>query len=186
MSNPVLSGFTAIGEAIAEKAAPFFSSFQNSTQPNVKPTNTNTFSFDFAGGFLNGLQALTRPFTSVTDPKAAAASNIITTAGNAASALLSAGANKAIDLINSTGNKKNDSQVTVGSSATNPVPSQNTGFSLSDLLSVFNAGQSSPATPATADYVAAEAAKNSMNSMLILGGIAVIGLFLVTAGKGSK
>lgn len=184
MSNPVLSGFNALGDVFAEKIAPYFSSFQNSTQPNVRPTNTNTFSFDFAGGVMNGIQALIKPFQTVTDPKSAAASNIITTAGNAASALLSAGANKAIDLINNAGNKKNDIGVTVGTSATNPVPSQNTGFSVADLLSIFNAGQSSPAAPASADYVAAEAAKNSMNSMLIIGGIAIIGLFLVTAGKG--
>jgi hypothetical protein len=184
MSNPVLSGFTSLGDAFAQKLAPLFSNFQNSSQPNVKPTNTNTFSFDFAGGFMNGLQALIKPFQTVTDPKAAAASNIIGTTGNAISALIGAGANKAIDLIGNLGNKKNDIGVTVGTTATNPVPSQNTGFSLSDLLSVFNSGNGSPAAPVSGDYVAAEAAKNSQNSMLLIGGIALIGVFLVTAGKG--
>jgi hypothetical protein len=184
MSNPALSGFSAIGESLAQKITPFFSNFQNSSQPNIKPTNTNTFSFDFAGGVMNGLQALIKPFQQVTDPKSAAASNVIGAVGNAASALINAGANKAIDLLNKSGNKANEIGVTAGTSAINPVPSQNTGFSLSDLLTVFNSGKSSPVSPVTPDYVAAEAAKNSMNSVMLIGGIAIIGLFLVTAGKG--
>lgn len=169
---------------LAQKAAPFFSSFQNSVQPNIKPTNTNTFSFDFAGGVMNGLQALIKPFQTVTDPKAAAGANIINAAGDSVAALIKGGTNKALDLLNNYGNKKNDISVTAGTTATNPVPSQNTGFSVSDLLSLFNAGKSSPAASVTPDYVAAEAAKNSMNSVMLIGGIAIIGLFLVTAGKG--
>lgn len=183
MSNPVLSGFSALGDMLAQKTAPFFSTFQNSTQPNIKPTNTNTFSFDFAGGVMNGIQALIKPFQTVTDPKAAAGANIINAAGDSVAALIKGGTNKALDLLNNYGNKKNDISVTAGTTAGNPVPSQNTGFSVSDLLSVFNAGQSAVAT-SSPDYVAAEAAKNSMNSVMIIGGIAIIGLFLVTAGKG--
>ena len=131
---------------------------------------------------MKGIQALTQPFVKVADPKAAAGSQIIGAAGDAVSAILRQGGNSVIDWLKDN-NKKNEISVTTGTTATNPVPSQNTGFSLSDVLTLLSGGKSVGAAPST-DYVAQEAARNAQNSIMIVGGIALLLVFMAATGKG--
>lgn len=181
MSNPIFGGFVALGDALVKKAEPLMQQFQNSSMPNTKPANTNTFSFDFAGGFTKAVQALTQPFRTVTDPKAAAGAQVIGSIGDAASALIRAGANSAIDALKNN-NKANDIQYQTGTSAGNPTPSQ--GFSLSDVLSFLNANKGVAIPTGSTDYVAMEAAKTSQNSIFIFGAMGLVLVLLATSGKG--
>lgn len=181
MSNPLFGGFVSLGDAFIKKAEPLVQTFQNSVMPNTKPANTNTFSFDFAGGFTKAVQAITQPFRTVTDPKAAAGAQVIGSIGDAASALIRAGANSAIDALKNN-NKANEIVYQTGTSAGNPTPSQ--GFSLSDVLSFLNASKGVAGTTGNNDYVAMEAAKSSQNSIYIFGGLGLLLVLLTLTGKG--
>lgn len=174
---PISSGFTGIGDALAQETKDLYQTFQNTVMPNTKPANTNTFSFDFAGGFNKAIQALTSPFVKATDPVKGAGQQIVGTLGDVASALLKAGGNKAIEMINNS-NKKTEGSINVSNTATNPMPSQS---ALGAFMSLFGGGSTVASGTPNVDYVAQSAAQNSMNSVLLIGGIGLILVFMTLA-----
>lgn len=176
MINRILSsGFLGLGDVFAQKAAPVLTSYQNSTTPAARPVSGSGESFSFASAF----QKLLQPFQKVTDPKAAAASSIINSAGDTIAGIIGAFGNKAIDLIK-TGNEK-PAAVTTGSLNTGTVlPSQSLGFSLGDLMSVLNAGKpANSQITASGSNLETAAAQNSVNNVLLIGGLGLLMLLLV-------
>lgn len=177
--NKILSGgFVGLGEVFSKNVAPAFTQFQNSLTPNPRPVNDNNFSFNFAGA----VQSLLRPFQKVTDPAAAAKTDIINSLGNAASGIIGAAGNKAVDLIKN-GNKKPATVTTTGLDILNPLPSQTGGASLGDLLSFIYGSRPANAaiTASPSATIAVDAANAARNSIFLVGGAALLLMFLATS-----
>ena len=196
MANFLTSGLAGLGSLFAEKATGALQGFQNSIMPSTKPTNTNTFSFDFGKAFNKAVSFASSGFTGVGAAlaKEAAPAPAPSTGSEYLKDFLGFGYNAAktigagyvssiADKIRNSNNRP-DITIQTGTSAGNPVPSQNSGVTLSDLLTLLNAGNNVAGTTSS-DIVAAQAAKTSQYSVFLIGGAALLLVFLMSS-KGAK
>lgn len=174
------SGFVGLGEAFAEKTSELFKTVQGVQTFNPRPVSPSGYSFNFA----EAAQKLLQPFRSATDPKAAAGSSVILSAGDAASGIIRAAADRIQDVLRNSGKKEETPQLVTNPN--NSLPSQVTS-NLSDILSFLSGGR--PADPAVAvgtsqiTQLAADAAKNTQQNVLLIGA-AFLGLAFITLAKG--
>lgn len=184
----IFSSLTELGAMLADKAGAGFQSFQNTVMPSTRPANTNTFSMDFSGMFSKAKDFLTSGPVGL-----GATSSLSVQAPKKDSGLfdgwLSTGLNLAKDagtvyaqnwINNLRNSNKNSNPAQIATTPENPVPSQNTGYTVSDLLSLLNAGKS---VANTAENVTEAAAKASAMSVYLVAGIGLLLVYQLSRGK---
>lgn len=167
------SGFVGLGEALAKKTQDIFRTEQGIQTMNARPVNSSAFSFDFSGA----LNKLLQPIRTASDPRSAAGSQVILTAGDAISGIIRAGANRVTDLLSGNNDKPADPVQSVMPASSASV----SGVSgIGELLAALSLNRSaSHITPeSTAQVVASQAAATSRNSVILIGGAALVLAFL--------
>lgn len=172
------SGFIGLGEAFAGKANDVLKTVQGVPTFNPRPISPSGFSFNFA----EAAQKLLQPFRTAADPKAAAGSNVILSAGDAASGIIRAAADRIQDVLRNSGKKESTPQI--ATTPNNSIPSQ-TNSNLGEILSFLSGGR--PADPAIStsqvSQLASDAARNAQTNVLLIG-VAFLGLAFLTLAKG--
>lgn len=167
------SGFVGLGEALAKKTQDLFRIEQGIKTPIGRPVNSSAFSFDFSGA----INKLLQPIRQASDPRSAAGSQVILTAGNAASGIIAAGADRVMDLLR--GGSKFPENPVAAPMLTNSA--QASGMSgIGELLGALalNRPAAVASTQSAAEAVASDAAKATRNSVLLIGGAALVLAFL--------
>lgn len=173
----IISGFVGLGDALADKAKDYFSTTQQSA-PTIKPVNSSKFSFDFSGA----LNKLAQPFRQATDPRSAAGSQVILTAGDAVSKLIGAGADRVSEIL-----RGNNTKPTQPSTSIMPTSAFTSGpNSLGDLFADISAlkKESAPSLPVSS--VAQDAAAASRNSVVLVAGASLILVFLSVSNSRAR
>lgn len=167
------SGFVGLGEALAKKTQDIFRIEQGIKTPIGRPVNSSSFSFDFSGA----LNKLLQPIRTASDPRSAAGSQVILTAGDAISGIITAGANRVTDLLKGNNNKPTDPLQAVMPASSASV----SGVSgIGELLAAIslNRPASTVSAESPAQAVASQAAAASRNSVILIGGAALVLAFL--------
>jgi len=171
------SGFVGLGEAFADKTKEVLKTVHGVPTFNPRPVSSPGFSFNFA----QAAQSLLQPFRTAADPKAAAGSEVVLTAGKAASGIISAAADRIQDVLRNSGKKEQTPQI-----ATNPnnsIPSQTTS-NLGDILNFLSGGRpANPQLTSQVDQLALDAAKNSQTNILLIGAV-LLGFAFLAVAKG--
>lgn len=163
------SGFVGLGAALADKTKDFFTQNQQ-TVPSQKPVNSSSFSFDFSGALNKVLQ----PFREAADPRSAAGSQVILTAGNSVSEILRAGTDKVTSILRGSNTKpqSQDTSIMPGSAFSSGAGS------IGELLAALTRSKTQEPSLPLSSSVAAEAAAASRNSVVLVAGAALILVFL--------
>jgi len=191
--NPALGGFVSLGEVLAQDAKAFFQKAQGISVPATKPVSSPGFSFNFGDAF----NSLTKPVRDFFDPvqqaknqtvlsTAGAASNVIKATGDLASGLITSAGQRLADALNNQ-NKKTVVNTSLVPTVLNPMPSQSES-NLAQLLSFLSGVTSANPTVRTSapDQLVQSAADASKLNIYLIGGVIILGAFILTSKGGAK